>query len=68
MEYIRCLKSLSETAEYQIVIKHLVEQRPKPPIYNYKEDNTEAWKALSLMQQGFDLALSHLRMRITDDE
>lgn len=68
MDYIKCLKWLHEQPEFQTVIEHVLKQRPTAPSYDYKEPNEETWKAMSLMQQGFDLVFSHLKMRIKDDE
>jgi hypothetical protein len=51
------LEALKMTAEYQALLKGVKQQRPIVPVYNPESDNTDAWKANSMMQKGFDLCL-----------
>ena len=52
------LEALRSTPEFQAELKRVKAQRPIIPAYNPTEDNTEMWKAQSMMQQGFDLCLT----------
>lgn len=38
--------------------------RPLVPAYDHRQDNTNEWKSTSLMQQGFDLCLSVLKINL----
>lgn len=53
------LQQLRATEEFQQLINSIKEQRPVIPVHNYAQDNTEAWKAESNRQIGFDLCLSY---------
>ena len=48
----------------QFIVRELMEKRPSIPNYNPNKDNTEQWKAASAMQQGFDLALGVLELKV----
>ena len=46
---------------FQLILKqNVLPKRPVIPTYDHAKDNTEKWKADSLMQQGFDLCLTSL--------
>jgi len=49
------LQALRATPEFQVVLKSIKAERPAVPLYNYQDDNTKEWQALSNKQQGFDL-------------
>lgn len=44
------------------LIKTTMQQRPTIPTYNPRSDNTEAWKAASAAQTGFDIWVAFLRV------
>ena len=52
------LETLRETAEWQQEVERVKKGRPVVPAHDPIEDNTELWKSLSAMQQGFDLCLT----------
>ena len=55
------LSKLKDDEMFQLILKEKV--LPKRPVihsYDHAKDNTERWKADSLMQQGFDLCLTTL--------
>lgn len=56
-EYLQLLRSMPE---FQLLITELYDHRPVVPEYDYTDDNTQEWKALSNKRQGFDLALTLL--------
>jgi len=56
-------KLLDDEIFQQILKEKTLPKRPVIPQYDPTKDNTEKWKADSLMQQGFDLCLTSLGIR-----
>lgn len=55
------LDKLKNDELFQQILKNkVIPKRPVIPSYDYANDNTEKWKADSLIQQGFDLCLTSL--------
>lgn len=55
------LDKLKNDDMFQLILKEKVlTKRPVIHSYDPAQDNTEKWKADSLMQQGFDLCLTSL--------
>ena len=44
------------------LVKNIMKQRPTIPTYDPRSDNTEAWKAASAAQIGFDIWVAFLRV------
>lgn len=55
------LAKLKDDEMFQLILKQkILPKRPVISAYDPIKDNTEKWKADSLMQQGFDLCLTSL--------
>ncbi len=52
------IRELASHPEYVALLKAAKAQRPELPPFNPNEDNTEQWKHVSGMQQGFDLCMA----------
>ena len=53
------MTELRQTIEWQHEVVRVKKSRPVVPAHNPSKYNTEEWKALSAMQQGFDLCLTY---------
>ena len=47
---------------FEVLVKEIMRQRPTIPTYDPRSDNTEAWKAASANQVGFDIWVAYLRV------
>lgn len=54
------LEILRQNQQFLDMLKEINKHRPLLPRHTLEPDNTEHWKAMSWMQQGFDLYASLL--------
>jgi hypothetical protein len=60
------LIDLQSDPMFQILVRKLTNERPSLPPFNADKDNTEKWKVMTGRQQGFDLCMSLLKIKIGD--